>query len=252
MAYEVIVLGGSGTYPAPGSACSGYLFKSATTNLWVDCGPGSFANLQRHIKPSQVNAILLSHMHLDHVLDLYPFLYNIRYGPEATGPQGLDVYAPEGAAEFLCSLVSPGDPTFGGYLNFKTITNTLIQEIGDFEIRFGQTTHPVETYAVRLTTNNQTVAYTADTGSTAAVSNFVWGANLLIAEASLQAPSKEMAAVHMTAAEAGDMATRACVSQLLLTHIVPGLDPKVSLEQAARGFRGEILVASDNLRIFVY
>lgn len=252
MAYQVIVLGGSGTFPAPGAACSGYLFRSATTNIWVDCGPGSFANLQRHIKPSEVNAIVLSHTHLDHVVDLFPFLYNIRYGPEATGPQGLPVYAPEGAAELLSSLGSPGDPTFGGYLDFRTITSTLIPDIGDFELRFWRTRHPVETYAVRLTTNSQAVAYTADTGSEASVSNFVWGANLLIAEASLQAPSKEMAAVHMTAQEAGEMATRACVSQLLLTHLVPGLDPKVSLEQAAREFRGEIAVATDNLKILVY
>jgi ribonuclease BN (tRNA processing enzyme) len=255
MAYEVIVLGGSGTFPGPGAACSGYLFKSATTNLWVDCGPGSFGNLQRHIKVSELTGILLTHLHLDHVVDLYPFLYALRYGPGAGEPAGFPVFAPPGAAEFLGRLASPdgdGDPTFGGYLTFHEISDSIIPTVGDMELRFARTRHPVETYAVRITANSQAVAYTADTGPSAAVTNFVWGANLLIAEASLQKTSKELADLHMSAAEAGAMATQACVSQLLITHLVPGLDPAVSLEQARREFRGELGVATDNLRIMVY
>jgi ribonuclease BN (tRNA processing enzyme) len=255
MAYEVIVLGGSGTYPSPGSACSGYLFRSPTTRLWVDCGPGSFGNLQRHVKPGELTGIVLTHLHLDHVVDLYPFLYAIRYGPEAGEPSGLPVYAPAGAADFLGRLASldpGGDPTFGGYLAFHEIGESVIATIGDMELRFCRTRHPVETYAVRVTTNAQAVAYTADTGPSQAVTNFVWGANLLIAEASFQRSSKEKAELHMTATEAGAMATQACVSQLLLTHLGPGLDPAASLEQARREFRGEVGVASDNLRIIVY
>lgn len=255
MPSELIVLGGSGTFPAPGAACSGYLFKSGTTNVWVDCGPGSFANLQRHIAVGDLGGIVLSHMHLDHVVDLYPFLYALRYGPGAEGPKGLPVYAPKGAAEFLGRLVSDaegGDPTFGGYLTFHEIEDLIIPMVGDIELRFCRTRHPIETYAIRLTANAQAVAYTADTGPSAAVTNFIWGANLLVAEASLHQATKQSVDVHMSAAQAGEMATNGCVSQLLLTHLVPGLDPAVSLQLAQREFRGEILVASDNLRILVY
>jgi ribonuclease BN (tRNA processing enzyme) len=252
MGYEVIVLGGSGTFPAPDAACSGYLLRSGTTNLWVDAGPGTFANLQRHIDPAEITAILISHLHLDHVTDLYPFSYWKRYGPGAAAPP-LDVYAPAGAGAHLGRVLGPdGDPTFGGHLNFKPVDESLILEVGDFEARFCRTRHPVETYAMRLTSTASTVAYTADTGPSPSVTTFAWGANLLIAEATLQASSRETADVHMSAAEAGDMAARACVSQLALTHLVPGLDPAVSREQAAREFRGEILVTSDNLRMVVY
>lgn len=252
MAYEVIVLGGSGTFPAPGAACSGYLFKTANTRLWVDCGPGSFANLQRHVKATDLTAIVLSHLHLDHVVDLYPFLYAIRYGPEASAPAGLPVYAPAGAPAFLGALLPDGDPTFGGYLSFVEINEKLIPDIGDFELRFCRTRHPVECYAIRATAEARTVAYTADTGPSRTVIDFVWGANLLIAEASLQKTSKELQELHMTASEAGEVAFQCQVSHLLLTHLVPGLDPAVSKQMAAREYRGEIDVASDNLRILVY
>ena len=256
MAYDVTVLGASGTYPGPGAACSGYLFRSGTTNLWVDAGPGTFANLQRHVDPAEVNAILLSHTHLDHATDIYPFSYWKRYGPGASAPK-FEVFAPPGAGEYLGRLGARqgdpgGDPEFGGHLAFREITDTLIQEIGDFELRFCRTRHPVETYAMRITTGSLTVAYTADTGPNAALTNFVWGANLLIAEASFQQASRETADLHMSAGEAGEMAARACVSQLALTHLLPGLDPAISLEQAGREFRGEIVVASDNQRLIVY
>lgn len=251
MAYEVIVLGGSGTFPAPGSACSGYLFKTANTRLWIDCGPGSFGNLQRHVKPADLTAIVLSHLHLDHVVDLYPFLYALRYAPDHGEPAGLPVYAPPGAPEFLGGLLG-GDPTFGGYLSFVEIDVKLIPDIGDFELRFCRTRHPVECYAVRATADSRTVVYTADTGPSRPVVDFAWGANLLIAEASLQKTTKEQQEVHMTAGEAGEMAFQCQVAHLLLTHLVPGLDPTVSKEMAAREYRGEIDVAADNLRILVY
>jgi ribonuclease BN (tRNA processing enzyme) len=84
------------------------------------------------------------------------------------------------------------------------------------------------------------------------VTDFAWGANLLIAEASFQQSSKETADLHMSAQEAGQMAAQAQVTQLALTHLVPGLDPNVSIEQARREYRGEIHVACDDLRLLVY
>lgn len=250
MPYEVVVLGGSGTFPAPGAACSGYLFRSGATTIWVDMGPGTFANLQRHIDPAQVNAILLSHLHLDHCADFFPYTYWKRFGPGKAAPP-MDVYAPAGAPKLLGQFAG-GDPTFEGQINFKEINATLIETIGDFELRFCRTRHPVETYAIRALANSQTVVYTADTGPSRPVTDFVWGANLLIAEASVQETSKSMADLHMSATEAGQMAAQAQVTQLALTHIVPGLDPKVSIEMAAREYRGEIHTTSDNLRIIVY
>ena len=81
-ALSVTVLGCSGTYAAAGEACSGYLVKSATTSLWVDCGPGTLANLQEHVDLENLDAIVVSHHHPDHCAEL-PVVYNaVKYFTE--------------------------------------------------------------------------------------------------------------------------------------------------------------------------
>ena len=69
---ELTVLGCSGSYGAPaGGACSGYLVRAGTTVLWVDCGNGSFTNLQQHVHPEELTAVVITHSHPDHCVDLY-------------------------------------------------------------------------------------------------------------------------------------------------------------------------------------
>ena len=83
------VLGCSGTYPDDGGACSGYLVRSPGASLVVDLGAGSLSNLQRHLAIGEVDAVVLSHVHPDHWLDL-PVLRNaMRY---VLGIGGLPVY----------------------------------------------------------------------------------------------------------------------------------------------------------------
>src|SRR4051812_28590673 len=69
MALSVTILGCSGSYPGPGDACSGYLVRDGDVSVWVDCGPGSMANLQRHVPLSELTAIVISHAHPDHWSD---------------------------------------------------------------------------------------------------------------------------------------------------------------------------------------
>lgn len=68
-------MGASGTYPSPGAACSGYLLRLDGSSVWVDAGTGTFANLQEQADYLGLDALVLSHMHSDHVLDIYPFYH---------------------------------------------------------------------------------------------------------------------------------------------------------------------------------
>jgi ribonuclease BN (tRNA processing enzyme) len=246
MSFEVVVLGGAGTYPAPGAACSGYLLRADGAEVWVDAGPGTLANLQRVTDFRRLEALVLTHLHIDHIVDVYSFYHWIRFARTNPGLTGVAVHAPAGAGEHLARILTPyGPDAFGGHLVFHGIGNGDRLTIGPLRLSFVRTRHPVETYAVRAEAEGRVLVYTADTGPSDEVTAHARGADLLIAEASLQAPAEGLQDVHMTAAEAGEMAAAAGAGRLLLTHIPPGLDPERSVEQARERFGGEVSVASD-------
>lgn len=248
--FEAIVLGASGTFPKPGGATSGFLLRVGEYTVWMDCGTGTFANLQRHTDYRELSGVVISHLHLDHILDLYSLYYALKYGKDSGGPAGLEVYAPAGAEAHLAQLLSPTtQEDFGGFFDFHPVKSGDKIAILPFVFTFLRTEHPVETLAVRVEANGRSLVYTADTAWKDGLVKFAQGANVLIAEATLQKPDAGGQKVHMTAEEAGKLAHDARVNRLVLTHLAPGLDPTVSMDQAARNFRGKILVATDNLNI---
>lgn len=252
MGFELVVLGASGTYPTPDAACPGYLLRCEGTDVWLDAGPGTFANLQRHTDFQKLRALVLSHLHPDHIVDFYGFYYGLRYGSTPSEPSGFEVYAPKGTEEHLLKLLSIDRPaSFDGYVVFRTVASGSEEKIGPFHFRFLRAVHPVEALAMRIEAGGRTLVYSADSGPSSELVELAEGADMLIAEATMQEAIEELAEIHMTAEEAGELATGAGVGRLVLTHIWPGLDPEVSLAQAAKYFSGEIILASDNLRIEV-
>ena len=96
---ELTVLGCSGSFGGSGgAACSGYLLQSNGTSIWIDCGNGTFGHLQEHLAVEDLTAVVLTHGHPDHCVDIYGLHVLLRYG---LGIQGLPVYAPEGLEKFL-------------------------------------------------------------------------------------------------------------------------------------------------------
>ncbi|MEO7804219.1 MAG: MBL fold metallo-hydrolase, partial [Actinomycetota bacterium] len=136
---EVIVLGASGTYPTADAAASGFLVIAGDTKVWLDAGPGTFQNLQRHIEFHDVSAVVLSHMHLDHVLDFYAFHYALAYDLASRGPKALPVFAPKGSEPYLLSLRPDG---FEGHFNFEVIDSVESLRLGQMDWTFALTRHP--------------------------------------------------------------------------------------------------------------
>ena len=101
---ELTVLGCSGSYGAPrGDACSGYLVQAGGRNIWCDCGNGSFVNLQRRIDPRDLDAVVITHSHPDHCVDIYGLHVALAYG---YGIEGVPVFAPDDVEVKLGALVS--------------------------------------------------------------------------------------------------------------------------------------------------
>lgn len=252
MAFEVIVLGASGTYPTPGAACAGYLLRSNGSDVWVDSGPGTFANLQRHANFWELDGLVLSHLHPDHLLDFYPFYYALRYSGVVDRPPGFKVFAPSPGERHLTKMISFDEPCgFDGYIDFSQISEESAITLGAFEFEFSRSVHPIETLSMRITSEGRTLVYSSDTGRTTTLADVAKGAHCLICEATLQTPDEGLSEVHLTAQEAGAVAAEAGVEKLVLTHLWPGLEAEQSVEQAAKEFSGEIIVGADNLRVIV-
>ena len=251
MSFELIVLGANGTFPTDQGATTGFLLRADGAAIWIDAGTGTFGNLQRYVSFFEIDALVLSHLHLDHIMDVYPLYYALRYSPDTKGPIGLPVYAPPGAEAFLGRILSDEGCDFDGYLKFTDLQAGDKIELGPFRFGFVKSRHPIETMAMRIETETGSLAYTSDSAPSDDLVELARGVDLLVAEASLQQPVEKLAEVHMTAEEAGQLAAKADVGRLVLTHLTPGLDPKISIKQAARHYPGEILLAADNVRFEV-
>lgn len=240
---ELTVLGASGTFPAAGTACSGYLVRTPTTVVWLDCGTGTLANLQEHVSLADLDGIVVSHSHPDHWLELPVAVNALRYGlghPNA----GIPLYWTAATAE-LFNVVSghPPEPTFRS----EVIDASARVTIGDIEFRFSRTDHPVETLAVRADAGGRSLAYSADTGNGWELSSLGTGIGLAVVEASLDEADVDVVQ-HLTARQAGSQAARAGVAGLLLTHLVPGSDPATRKAEAATAYDGPIAVAQTHER----
>lgn len=100
------VLGCSGTYPTPRSPSSGYVIDDPTASVWIDCGTGTFAALQRVLDYTGIDALVLSHVHSDHCLDIFPLYYALRFNPRRGGSRSTARREPRNTSR-SSSLVTP-------------------------------------------------------------------------------------------------------------------------------------------------
>lgn len=241
------VLGCSGSVAGPDSAASGYLLTAPDTQpLVIDFGPGVLGALQRYADPGDV-ALLLSHLHADHCLDVPGLLVWRRYSPNP--PQGRTlVYGPSGTAHRLgvASAELPGD--------VDDVTDTLdVRDLGHGSFTFGaldirpvRVNHPPEAYGFRITSDTgRVLAYTGDTGMCDAVVELARDADILLSEASwTHAPAERPEGVHLSGTEAGRVAALANVGELLLTHIPPWTSREDVIAEAKAEFSGPVHAVS--------
>jgi ribonuclease BN (tRNA processing enzyme) len=241
LALTVTVLGCSGTYAAPGGACSGYLFESAGCAVWVDCGAGTLANLQRHVTLADLDAIVISHSHPDHWTELPVVRNALKYAFDRTAMPAF------GTAETLMraegALGEPLAPT----LAWTVIDETSTVTVGPFVFTFSRTDHPVETLAVRAeSAGGGSAVYSADTGPAWEPGPFA-AADLFVCEATLT-PEFEGGPPHLSARQAGAVAKRSGARRLVITHHWPGADLDAARLAAAAAYGGPVELATVHAR----
>lgn len=247
---ELIVLGSSASSPAAGDACAGYLVRQDETEILLDCGSGVLGRLQEFTAVDRLAAIVLSHFHPDHYLDLIPMRYGLRYG--LTSPVRPLVLAPPGGTAFLerlgCAL-RDAPQFFSASFAIEEIDPATSLRVGAFTLAFQQTTHDVPTWACTVQGTRRLV-YSADTQPSPALERFAAGADLLLCEATYPACVTELpSGNHLTALEAGQLARAAGVRSLMLTHFWPGLERAHFAREAAGAFGAPVMLAEPGRRV---
>lgn len=226
------VLGSSGGYPVPDNPCSGFLLEAGEARIWIDAGTGTLAAVQRILPLERIDALVVSHVHADHCADLFTLYVALRFRRE--GALRKPLWAPREVWEIVPRFL---DPDGGGALkldevfDFHPLEDGGEAEIAGVRFRCARTDHPVVTLALRAEADGAVLAYSADTGPGADLTDLARGADLFVCEATYQDAALG-APVHLTARQAAELARRSGVRELALTHVWPTLDPQVSLAEA--------------------
>lgn len=240
---RLTVIGCSGSFPGPDSPASCYLIEADGFRLLLDFGSGSLGPLQRHIGLYEVDAIVLSHLHADHCLDLCAYHVARTYGPGAPYPR-VPVHAPAGAARRMSAAYGmPEEPGMETAFDFLPLSPGSFYA-GPFTITAAQVNHPVETYGFRIAHQGRAIAYSGDTGRSEALVKLADGVDLLLCEASLLDRPGLPTDLHLTGRWAAEHAARAGAERLVLTHLTPWNPSERVLADAARGgYQGPVELA---------
>ena len=238
---KLTIVGCSGSYPGPDSPASCYLVQAddaegRTWNLLLDLGNGALGALHRYIDPLQIDAVLLSHLHADHCIDITSYYVLRKYHPSGTQPV-IPLYGPRGTARRLARAYDlPRKPGMEEEFDIRRHRGTV--RIGPFTIEPREVEHPVPAYALRLSAGDASLVYSGDTGPTAQLVDIARGADLFLCEASFREQDDNPPDLHLTGKEAGEAAEAAGVKRLVLTHVPPWHDEDAILAEAVPAFSG--------------
>lgn len=242
---KLTIVGCSGSYPGPDSPASCYLLEATQlTRTWrivLDLGSGALGALHQYVDPLLIDAVLLSHLHADHCLDLTGYYVQRRYHPTGHQPR-IPVWGPEGTADRMARAYDlPLDPGMHEEFDFRVYDGPL--EIGPFVIEPIAVDHPVAAFGLRVTADGSTLGYSGDTGPCVGLDRVASGVDLLLAEASFRAIDHNPTNLHLTGTDCGDVAQRVGARRLVLTHVPPWFDPQEALVEAEQVYTGPIELA---------
>lgn len=244
------MLGASSVAPNPGGACTGFLIQTGGLSLLLDCGVGVVSNLQRYISYHALDAIVISHMHSDHCLDLVTLRYCLKYAPWAGARRPIPLFLPPGGRAMLEEVSHPmREPDvefFDGVFDICEYDPAQSLSIGHIRVTFTPTVHYVPCWAVRLESEGRILAFSADTGPAGDLAPIAHNAHLFICEAAVYDRATETEQWgHLSPEEAATYARNGGVGRLVLSHTWHGYDRVDMVNRAADVFGGPTSLAEE-------
>ena len=252
---NLVVLGSGTSVPHPQRSSSAHWLETSAGTLLMDASASAVHRMaQENLDWVNLDAIWISHFHLDHVGGLAPFLFGTKHAPQTRERRKpLKVYGGYGLKKLFRAFDEAND-----YKLMKQPFPLEFQEVApraEFEILPGigactfSTPHTRESLALRLkdSSDHASLAYTSDTGYTESLASFAEGVELFMMECSFW--RNKPVETHLELKDAMQLAQRAAPRRVLLAHLYPEWD-NVDIEaEAKRLWPGETIAAHDGLRL---
>jgi ribonuclease BN (tRNA processing enzyme) len=236
---RLTVLGAGPAYTdRRGSTGACYLVEQGGTHLLLDLGQGSFPRIFQHVEPQDVDAIVVSHLHPDHFIDLVPLRHYLRYQLQPS--RHVRVLGPTDLAERLdCLHAQPG---FSAEALDVEVLGTGDHRIGTLGLRGGLVAHTDESYAMRVDAGDDVpgLVYSGDCGRADDLVPLVQPGDALLVEVSFGAGPVPPGAQHLDGPEVGRLAAATKAGRVLLTHLQMGHDADETLASVRSAYDGPV------------
>lgn len=248
---RLVPVGTGAAFGDPGEVQSSYLVLAGPRRIVLDLGSGSLAALARHMPPEDLDAVVISHLHPDHCVDLFGLHVRMEWGPGRG--RVIPVFGPPALGGRLAAF-GAGEvwrPEQGLHLHPLEDGGGVL-DLGDgVVLRHAEVPHLPPTHAVRVEHGGRALVYGADCGPDDALVDLATGADVLICECTFGADPVPEGVAHLDAHGAGALARRAGVGRLLLTHIQPDHDRDRALAVAGAAFGGPTAWARPGVEVVV-
>lgn len=268
---KLTIIGCTGSMSGPQSAASCYLVQARgydpairaerVWNVALDLGPGSFGALWNHIDPSDLDAVIFSHCHADHMGDVISLHVHRRWGPA----QGRAPLLLAGTSNLLDRIRQidgcPPEEDYAADFRIHTMEAGEVFECGPLRVTPVEGWHSVASFGVRIegpsevltasaspegeVRSTATMLYTGDTDYCQSMVEGAQGVDLLLSEAGFTL-ADEVEGIHMNGVKVGRLASEAGVGRLVVTHIQPWTEPSVVVDEVRQSWSGALDVAASN------
>lgn len=229
---KLTVLGNNGTCPARDGACSSFLVEADGRKILIDMGNGSVAKLQNVCGLSDIDIIIISHLHFDHLADLFPFKYALETRKHfGESIDRIRLFIPP-VPQWIYNEISTND-----VFDITYISDRYIETINDIQLEVFKVPHLIDSFAIRLSAGNKVFAYSSDCGVCDRLAEAAKSADLFLCESTFIHEEAGDVKHHMSALDAGEMAKRAGAKRLLLTHLSNPTREKLYLDEAKINFQ---------------